>query len=68
MGVLDGLGDHIADNQDKIDGAIGKGGDFVDSKTDNKYVEHVDTGQDFLRDKVGESGEGEDAPARPRKA
>ncbi|MEO7586979.1 MAG: antitoxin [Arachnia sp.] len=62
MGLLDNLGEQIAKNQGHIDGAIEKGGDFVDSKTDDKYASHVDKGQGFLRDKVGEFGEGKDAP------
>ncbi len=62
MGLLDGLGEQIAKNQGHLDGAIDKTGDFVDSKTDNKYVEHVDKGQDFLRDNVGKFGEGKDVP------
>ena len=64
MGLLDGLGEQIVKNQEQVDGAIDKGGDFVDSKTDNKYASHVDKGQDFLRDKVGKFGEGNSAPRR----
>lgn len=62
MGILDGLGEQIAKHDDKIDGAVEKGGDFVDSKTDNKYAEHVDKGQDFLSDKYGKSSP-DDQPA-----
>ena len=64
MGLPDGLGEQIAANKSRIDDAIGKGGDYVDGKTDNKYAEHVDKGQDFLRDKVGEFGGGTDEPTR----
>lgn len=62
MGILDGLGEQIAKHEDKIDGAVEQGGDFVDSKTDGKYAEHVDKGQDFLSDKATEFGEGSDVP------
>ncbi|RMB58924.1 antitoxin [Tessaracoccus antarcticus] len=62
MGLLDGLGEQIVKNKGHIDSAIEQGGDFVDSKTDSKYASHVDKGQDFLRDKVGEFGGGKDVP------
>lgn len=62
MGLPDGLGEQIAKNKDHIDGAIEQGGDYVDSKTDNKYAEHVDKGQDLLRDNVGKFGGGHEAP------
>ncbi|MDO5735903.1 MAG: antitoxin [Propionibacteriaceae bacterium] len=64
MGLLDGLGEQIAKNRDHVDGAIEQGGDYLDSKTGKKYAEHVDKGQDFLRDKVGEFGRDKDAPSR----
>ncbi len=67
MGLPDGLGEQIAANKGHIDDAIGKGGDYVDEKTDKKYAENVDKGQDFLRDKVGEFGGGKDEPTRTRK-
>lgn len=68
MGLLDGMGDQIAKHKDKIDGAVEKGGDYVDSKTDNKYAEHVDKGQDFLSDKASEYGDGHDGPTEAREA
>lgn len=52
MGLLDNIGDQVARHGDKIDDAIEKGGDFIDSKTGNKHAEHVDQGQKFLKDKV----------------
>lgn len=55
MGILDGLGEQIAKHGDKVDGVVEKGGDFVDSKTDSKYAEHVDKGQEFLSEKYGKS-------------
>ncbi len=66
MGVLDGMGDQIAKHKDKIDGAVEQGGDYVDSKTDNKYADHVDKGQDYLRDKVSGQGEGQDGHTETR--
>lgn len=68
MGLLDGMGDQIAKHKDKIDGAVDKGGDYVDSRTDNKYADHVDKGQDFLRDKASDSGDSHDSSTETRKA
>ncbi len=68
MGLLDGLGEQIAKHKDKIDGTVQRGGDFIDSKTDSKYAEHVDKGQDFLRDKVSDHGDGHDSPTETREA
>lgn len=61
MGVFDNIGDQIAKNQDKIDDAIERGGDVVDSKTGNKYAEHVDKGQDLLRDKSRDFGDSQES-------
>ncbi len=66
MGLSDSLGEQIAANKGHIDDAVEKSGDYVDGKTDDKYAEHVDKGQDFLRDKVGESGGGKDEPTKAR--
>lgn len=41
------------DNPDKLQNGIEKGGDFVDSKTGDKYVEQVDKGQEAIGDKFG---------------
>ena len=68
MGLFDSLGEQIAKHKDKIDGAVQRGGDFIDSKTDSKYAEHVDKGQDFLRDRVSEYGDGHDSPTETREA
>ncbi|PRY35809.1 antitoxin [Umezawaea tangerina] len=42
----DALGEH----GDKADQGIDKAGDFVDSKTDGKYSEHVDQGQEKAKE------------------
>ena len=41
MGFLDKAKDLLAQNADKVDAAIDKAGEFVDSKTDGKYKETV---------------------------
>ena len=37
----------------QVDQGIDKAGDFVDGKTDAKYTDKVDQGQDFLKDETG---------------
>lgn len=58
MGLLDNVGDQVAKHRDKIDDAIDKGGDFIDSKTDNKHADKVDKGQEFLKDQVANLAKG----------
>lgn len=61
MGILDNIGDQVAKNADAIDEAIEKGGDFIDSKTGDKYKEQIDQGQEALRKAVDSlSGTGGD--------
>lgn len=39
-----------AENKDAVSDGVDKGGDFIDEKTDGKYAEHVDKGQDAAKD------------------
>jgi len=52
MGFVDKIKDALSGHEDQAEGAIDKGGDFVDSKTDGKHAGQVDQAQDFLRDQV----------------
>lgn len=65
MSALEGLGDFVGKNRDQVDGAIEKGGDFIDEKTGNKHAEHVDKGQDFLREKARGFGAKKDVDETP---
>ncbi|MEV0440838.1 antitoxin [Streptomyces spectabilis] len=42
---------------DKISGGLEKVGDFVDSKTDGKHSDKIDTAVDKAQDVVGKLGE-----------
>lgn len=42
-------------NKDKAGDAVDKGGDFVDGKTDGKYADKVDQGQDAAKDFINKS-------------
>jgi acetyl-CoA carboxylase carboxyltransferase component len=64
MGFLDKAKDLLGKHDDKVDDAIEKAGDVVDDKTENKYAEHVDKGQDFAATRVREYAD-EDQPEQP---
>jgi hypothetical protein len=52
MGIFDKAKDAIGEHSEQVDAGIDKAGDFVDEKTDSKYVEQVDQGQDMAKDKL----------------
>ncbi len=56
MGILDGMKDKIGEHSDKIEQGIEKAGDFVDSKTGDKYKDKVDQAQQFAKDQVDKLG------------
>ena len=62
MDFVDKIRDAISGHEDKIDGAIDQGGNFVDSKTDGKYAGHVDQGQDFLKEQLRTQSGDQQAP------
>lgn len=53
MGIFDKAKDLVAGNPDKANQIVDKAGDLVDDETGGKYAEHVDKGQDFVRDRLG---------------
>jgi hypothetical protein len=54
MGIFDKAKDALSGKEDEIDAGIDKAGNMVDEKTDNKYVEQVDQGQEMAKDKVSD--------------
>lgn len=40
----------VAENKDAVSDGVDKAGDLIDEKTDGKYAEHVDKGQDAAKD------------------
>lgn len=52
MGFLDKAKDLLSQNADKVDQAIDKAGDFVDTKTQGKYKDTVDKVQDAAKNAV----------------
>lgn len=51
--LADKARDAANSHEAQLDQGIDKAGDFVDGKTDAKYADKVDQGQDFLKDKTG---------------
>jgi hypothetical protein len=64
MGIFDKAKDALSEHSEHVDTGIEKAGDFVDDKTDAKYAEQVDTGQDFAATRVREYAD-EDQPDQP---
>jgi MT0933-like antitoxin protein len=64
MGIFDKAKDALSEHGEQADAGIEKAGDFVDERTDNKYAEQVDKGQDFAADRV-RGYAAEDQPEQP---
>ena len=64
MGIFDKAKDALSEHSEHVDTGIEKAGDFVDDKTESKYAEQVDKGQDFAADRVREYA-AEDQPEQP---
>jgi hypothetical protein len=63
MGIFDKAKDAIGEHSQQVDTGIDKAGDFVDEKTDDKYVGQVDQGQEMAKDRLRESTA--DQPEQP---
>jgi MT0933-like antitoxin protein len=63
MGIFDKAKDAMSGQQDKVDAGVEKAGDMVDERTESKYAEQVDQGQEMAKDKLG--GPTDDQPEQP---
>jgi len=63
MGIFDKAKDAMSGQQDKVHAGVEQAGDMVDERTDSKYAEQVDQGQDMAKDKLG--GLTGDQPEQP---
>ena len=63
MGIFDRAKDALSGQREHLDTAVEKVGDFVDEKTEGRYAEQVDKGQDMTRDKLADLTA--DEPERP---
>jgi hypothetical protein len=64
MGIFDKAKDAVSEHSEQTDAGIDKAGDLVDDKTQGKYVEQVDHGQEMAKDKLRDvAGDEPDQPA-----
>ena len=63
MGIFDRAKDALSGQQDKVDASIEKIGDMVDERTESKYAQQVDQGQDMVKNKFREMMD--DRPDQP---
>ena len=63
MGIFDKAKDALSGHSEQVAAAIDKAGDFVDEKTEGKYAEQVDKGQDMARDQLADMNA--DEPEQP---
>ena len=54
MGIFDKAKDALSGQEDKVDAGVEQAGDIVDEKTEGKYAEQVDQGQEMAKDKLGD--------------
>ena len=54
MGIFDRAKDALSGQREHLDAAVEKVGDLVDEKTEGKYAEQVDKGQEMARDKLAD--------------
>jgi hypothetical protein len=52
MGIFDRAKDALSGQREHLDAAVEKVGDLVDEKTEGRYAEQVDKGQEMARDKL----------------
>lgn len=60
MGLLDKAKDLLAQNADKVDAAIDKAGEFVDSQTEGKYKDTVSKVQEAAKKALEDGADGVD--------
>lgn len=54
---LDRAKDLAAEHSDKLEQGVDVAGDFVDEKTDGKYSDQIDTGQEKAKEFLGGLGD-----------
>jgi hypothetical protein len=59
MGVLDKIKSLLKQNADKVDTAIDKAGEFVDSKTEGKYKDTVNKVQEAAKNVIDDGDKGD---------
>ena len=63
MGIFDKAKETLSGHSEQVEGLIEKAGDFIDEKTEGKYIEQVDQGQTVAKEKLSDIGT--DQPEKP---
>ncbi|MFF2861068.1 antitoxin [Streptomyces rubiginosohelvolus] len=63
MSAMDKIKKMLKGHEDQAGKGVDKAGDMVDDRTQGKYKDHVDTGQDKLRQQLGTDRD-QDGPSR----
>ena len=63
MGIFDRAKEALSGHNEQVQAVIDKAGDFIDEKTECKYAEQVDQGQQMAKDKLSDKTAGE--PEQP---
>jgi hypothetical protein len=58
MGFMDKVKGMLSGHRDQAEQGIEKGGDMIDDRTDGKYADQVDKGQDAARDALRKLDDG----------
>lgn len=56
MGLFDKAKDLAGQHSDKVNDGIDRAGDMIDEKTDNKYADKVDQGQEAAKNFLNKDG------------
>lgn len=66
MGIFDKAKDAMSGQQDKVDAGVERAGDMVDDRTESKYAEQLDQGQEMAKDKLRDfTGDQPEQPEQP---
>lgn len=63
MGIFDRAKEALSGHSEQVNSVIDKAGDFIDEKTEGKYAEQVDQGQQVAKEKLSDTTAGE--PEQP---
>ena len=63
MGIFDRAKDALSGHSEQVEAVVDKAGDFIDEKTEGKYAEQVDKGQQVAKEKLSDTTAGE--PEQP---
>jgi hypothetical protein len=63
MGIFDRAKEALSGHSEQVEAVIDRAGDFLDEKTEGKYAEQVDQGQQMAKEKLSDPTA--DEPERP---